>query len=195
MSTDGRNSPSMPEYVPGLQGQSLRVVPAILKRDERAPSFTGPNPFGRRRVEPGIIVRCGYASRGCRGVLGYAMSRYAAFKRAYLPLLEIQAERPDAWCLEHPDKYRGNRTTGYTVLDPEKGRRSKGGEKIGARSGPSPHRVSDEAVRGFQPGPRRVVGQFPELPCVVFCPNCHAPNWVEPPGFDSPPLIGRPLRS
>lgn len=194
MDSEARTSPKMPEYVPGPHGRTLRVVLAIVKWDGRAPAFTGPSRFGRRKVEPGVIARCGNASRGCRGVLGYAVPRHAAFKRAYLPLLEIGADRLDGWCLEHPDKYRGNRTTGYLVLDPQKGRRAKSGEKIGARSGPRPHRVPDEAVQGFQPGPRRVVGQFPEPPCVVFCPMCGTPNWVEPPDIDPPALVRDPLR-
>ena len=184
-----------PEYVPGPHGRTLRVVAGILRRDRRAPSFSWPIiRFGRRPTVPGVIVRCGNASRGCRGVLGYAMSRYHAFERARLPLLQISDKRPDAWCLEHPHKYRGNRTTGYLVLDPERGRRARSGAKIGARSAPSPYQIPDEAAKDNDPGPRRVVGQFPEPPCVVFCPVCGTPNWVEPPGLDPPPLIGQPLQ-
>ena len=174
-----------PAEFPGPHGRAMHVVTAIVKRDKNGPAFTRPNPYGLRQPEPGMIARCGNASRGCRGVVGYPRSRYLALREASLGnTLEPPS---DAWCITHPEKYRGDTATGYFVLDSSEGRRAKGGVKIGARSVPDRYRSSDEMdiVEGFRiPGPRRIIGQLPEPPCIIFCSTCGMPNWVEAPDGD-----------
>jgi len=122
-------------------------------------------------------------------VVGYPRSRYLALFEAGLG--NAIEPRSNAWCITHPEKYRGDAATGYSVLDPSGGRRAKTGEKIGARSVPDRYRSSDELdiVEGSRvPGPRRIIGQIPDPPGIIFCPMCGMPNWVEAPDGDPAPL-------
>jgi len=158
-----------------------------MKRDRNAPAFRSykrPDSQVKAYV-PGITVRCGNASRGCRGIVGYATSGLLIEREAVLP--QAAAPNPSTWHLTHPDKYRGDAVSGYVVMDATNGRRSKGGERIGARRSSQLNTFRDaEAGRPIPGGPRRIVGQFPAPPCLVFCPTCGAPNWVEPP--EGPPI-------
>ncbi len=176
------HTPPRPEYVTGPHGASRRVVDAIVKRDRGAPAFRA-----RKRPEsliptyvPGWIARCGNAPRGCRGILGHPTGGYLIKQEFKLPrAVRIDS---DAWYLTHPDKYRGDSVPGYVVMDPTNGHRSKDGGKIGARSSLQLNTFQDAEAPGEVPGGgRRIVGQLPLPPCIVFCPICGSPNWVESP--------------
>jgi hypothetical protein len=181
-----------PDVFPGPHGRAMHVVTAIVKRDKKGPALTRPTPYGRRKLESGMIARCGNAPRGCRGVLGYPVDGYLASKEFWLP--RSLEHSLGAWCITHPDKYRGDAETGYVVLDPRKGRRAKNGEKIGAHAVPARLRISDAQAGDGMPGPRRIVGQIPDPPCIIFCPTCGTPNWVEAPDGSPPPRRYRGVR-
>ncbi len=167
----------MPDFMPGAHGRNLRVVRAILREIE-----------GRSGWE----VVCGNAWRGCREVLGYPADHAVTLDR-HMPGSRKFAGNPGVWCLTHSEGYRGRPATGYFILSSD-GRRSRDGRRIGARPLPramDPMSDIDDMDIGLktEPGKRRgLVGQFPIVPCIVFCNSrsCGAPNWVEPPPVNLP---------
>jgi len=214
MGRRGARMEEMPATWRGPHGRQLRVTKAIVKVLVRA----GNRPFPDRDK---WIVRCGNSPRGCRGIIGFPNGRDVALS-PHLPGSRVGAVEPGVWCMTHPNRYRGNRTTGYFVLD-ERGRRGRGDTRIGRR--PLPRSMDPE----FELGPlydtdfdgddeldsdllrhdvdsdwayddravtppkrdrpnRGVVGQFPIPPCIIFCPMCKMPNYVEPPNAEPPRL-------
>lgn len=151
------------------------MVKAIVKSDDgaqRAARNAG--------IEANHIARCGYAPRGCRGVVGFLK---------YKPLVNADGDVSRGWCLVHPEKYRGNEKTGYVVLRPDHGRRARSGERIGARPMPDRLHLTSGAVASPQSAPRMILGQVPLPPCVVTCPLCGTPNWVESPHANAAPTM------
>jgi len=179
----------MPEMFPGPNGHPLHVAPAIIKRIKEGPQYatrgTWPNGMRRTIWQHGQIVRCGRAGSGCRGVLGYLTSRYLALTEE----LRIDASAALAtheWTMVHPDRFGGSEQTGYRVLDADSGKRSRTGARIGRAPMPKRLVASDAQPHPGTYGSRQIVGQVPALPCIVFCPTCGMPSWVEAPEDDPP---------
>lgn len=176
----------MPETFPGPNGRELKVSAAITKRMKDGPIYEtmGKWPDGMRRTirQRGLIVRCGCAGSGCRGVLGYLTSKWLACTEELRVDASGRATLRE-WTIVHPDRYGGYEDSGYHVLGVDRGKRSRSGARVGSRRMPARLVASDAQARNGYPGPgsRRIVGQMPTLPCIVFCPSCGMPSWIEPP--------------
>ncbi len=161
---------SMPDTWPGPHGRTLAVVKAIVKRDFQ-------NERWKRRLNDGWIVRCGNAGRGCRGIIGYPASHEERILRTR-PGWRPPDTHSNPWCLTTPTGYRGTARDGYHVI---------------ADKDRTPRRpLAHLTMPAFSDDPqydshyRDVIGQYPIPACIVFCPVCGMPNFVEPPNADPP---------
>jgi hypothetical protein len=160
----------MPETWPGPNGRILTVVKAKVKRDPR-------NERLGVQLNDGWIVRCGHAGRGCRGIIGYPASHEERILRTS-PSWRPSDTHGNSWCLTTRTGYRGTARDGYHVL---------------AENDREPRRplanMTMPSIDG-DPGDdehyRYVIGQYPIPPCIVYCPNCGKPNFVEPPDAGAP---------
>ncbi len=118
----------------------------------------------------------------CPGLLGYAEAppAYASSNlRVLADLVNGMADdgvsTEGRWVVSHPQGFRRDQDGSYRVLT--KLRVTRDGWRVGRR--PIPLRLRSEIAEKY--GGREVVGQFPSLPAIIFCPVCRLPNEIAPP--------------
>lgn len=127
----------MPEMFLGPNGREPKVSAAITKRMKDGPRYATmekwPNGMRRTIRQRDLIVRCGFAGSGCRGVLGYLTSGFLALTE------ELRIDASDhamwrEWTIVHPDRFGGYADSGYHVLGADRGKRSRNGARVGSRA-------------------------------------------------------------
>jgi len=188
-----RSSPARQDHrdVPETQRPRRRPPDAMGERESRATRVralarASRDSHGQLRqlgLSPPLVARCGNSRHDCRGELGNvenAEKRKREDRYAYVDYPSDLMPQ-SKWVLIHSNGFGGDAVRGYRILG--EGRRDKNGQRIGARRVPdNMYRIAPLAdITGRQRG---FAGQLPQLPCVVFCPICGAPNDVDGPPDD-----------
>lgn len=146
-------------------------------------------------AEDFYVVHCGFidtAGERCRGKLpelrryrptrGHITSDLASF------LHDRNTGEPfkdGDWFAIHPNGIYDNRDGCYGIMKPKKvlsGESFRYKNEPGFRKGKGPIPEDIRSQTGF--GVYGVIGEYPRVPCLIYCPRCGRPNLIPVPASD-----------